>query len=241
MVNEKIYFAFINDQQIKKYEEYRDINFRDENGRHLVHYSTNCFSATIQHLGLELKDVVFCKDDNQTMPIQTFYNSYLIALDHLGHIENMPKLNFFSYTDNFGMCRYLYLLMGYNINTHLLVTEANTIGFDYSSGEPELVSLCTHYLNGLYHFSIEKSPLQQLRNIKYYGCIDGDDISHYVTRYYLSLIKKNPGRYTDHSIIQVLIARGLKLDIVRNLEGQTAFDLMDKFTGTPRMMALVKD
>ncbi|EFC39317.1 predicted protein [Naegleria gruberi] len=242
MVNEQIYCVFMNNLQTSRYDydQYRDINFRDENGKHLVHYSPNCFSENTECLGLELKDIIFCKDNNQTMPIQTFYNSYLVALDKLGQIENMPKLNFFSYTDNFGMCRYLYLLMNSYINTQLLVSEADTIGFDYSSGQPELVSLCSHYLDGLYHFSIEKSPLKQLKGIRYFGSVDGDDFSHYVLRYYLDYINKNPTYYLDTSTLKVLIARGLKFDVVRNSQGQTAFDLIDHLTGTTQLKHMKK-
>ncbi|EFC45310.1 predicted protein [Naegleria gruberi] len=241
IVNDRILYACMNNLKntsSSEFSEYLDINFRDVNGKHLVHYSPYCFTETFtKNLNLSLKDILFCKDGNQTMPFQT---SRSFTIDILAKIEELPKFNYISHTDDLGMFRYLYRFAFDSFHSLILMKETNFIGFDYSSGQPELVSLCTHRSDGIYYFSIEKSPLKQLRNVHFFGTVDGDDISHYVVRYYLHFIRNHPHHYVmkGKPILQALIARGLRMDFVKNSKGQTAFDLINELAcNTPVMLA----
>ena len=228
------------------YDEFKDINYRDENGKHLVHYLSNCltgFSSSFQSkinstivetvregLGLSLKDIVYCKDINETMPIQKCYLPYFSILKELAPL-GLLNINFFSYSDDFGMYRFMYLLLSYS-NLDIIFNELHTIAFDYSQKKPQLISLCCESDNEFFYFSLEQSDLTQLTNVSYLGSCDGDDFSHWIIRYCLFIIENDYYYYNSllDSLLHSLIKKGLRFDVVRNCIGKTAFDILNEYS-----------
>ncbi|EFC44364.1 predicted protein [Naegleria gruberi] len=216
------------------YTIYQDINYRDVNGKHLIHYFTEYDTSKIYNATQirSCQQILQTPDQNGTILLQTCNNWY----DHLLYAttcywKGSPTINISGYFDNLGFNRIMYGMLKFTSTTFkYLISESIVLGFDYSNENyPRLFHITFQNKDDNIHFEIDSGLIPRITGgFQWYDGEEGDEFSHFVIRLCIQQFLKD-NHYAFQSVVSCLVARGLKFDVVKNSRGKTALDLLNEF------------